>query len=131
MNPSTLRSNLAEIHRYPPGKKARTVPTLIIGQVQNVAQEDFTLVGEISKIYTIQGGGYAPGAGSADSQWATAEGNAYTLIDELNDQLEDDETINGACNHARVSSWNMTPSVDDQGKVFFEFEFTITCWVWP
>jgi hypothetical protein len=145
MNPSTFRSTLAtalaarsgltaigaKVWRYPPGKMATTVPTIVFGQVQNVDQSDFTLVGDTQRIYTLQGGGYAPSAGATDAQWSTAESNAYTLIDEITQELERDETVGGTCNHSRLTTWSLAPSTDESGRVFAEIEFTITIWVWP
>lgn len=142
MNPSTFRSNLktlldargalttlsAQVFRYPPGAQSRLVPTLFVGPIANTSQEDGTLLpsSTLDRTYTISGGGYAPGSGATDAKWGTAESNAWTLISELTDQCLEDETINSACTQARLTNWSLTPSQDDDGRVYMDIDWTIT-----
>lgn len=141
MNVSTFRTNLrtnflarsgvsaigAKFFRYPPGKSATNVPTLFLTNVASVAQTHFTLDGGTERVWQIEGAGYAPATGITDTQWANAEGNARTLIDELTDQLSEDVEQGIAGIHAHVSDWNMTPTHDeDTARDYFSIEFTIT-----
>ena len=64
--------------------------------------------------------------GATDAQWATADSNAWTLISELIDQCVEDQTINGACEWARVTDWASVPSTTDDGTVTVDVTFTIT-----
>lgn len=145
MNPATFRSKLkvqldalsayqtlkVDVFRYPPGSLARTKPTLFIRDAEQVELTDFTLVGNQEERWTITGGAYAPSAGASDTEWATAEENAYTIIDTLADQLVTDPTVNGACNRAKLTSWSSRPSQGDSGIMFVDVEWTITARVFP
>jgi hypothetical protein len=146
MNPSVFRSNLktqlqnlsayntlgAVVFAYPPGQQATTKPTIFLNQVENVTESEFTLAGNQEELFSITGGGYAPGDGSNDTQWGTMETNAWTLLSGLIGQLVTDSTVNGACSHAHVTSWSMTPAqMPENNRVFMDFEFTITARVFP
>lgn len=139
MNPATFRSDLktqldlrsgltsinAEVFRYPPGSKARMAPTLFFDQLQSVFDEDLNLLADRDTTYNLTGGGYAPSSGAEATKWATAEANANTLLEELRAQLVADQTVNGNCERARMVEWTTAPSQTDDGKMFFDFTFTI------
>lgn len=145
MNPASFRSKLktqldvlsayttlkVDVFRYPPGALAQTKPTLFLRDAEQVELSDFTLTGNQQERWTITGGAYAPSAGETDTQWATAEENAYTMVDALADQLVTDPTVNGACNYAKLTSWSSRPSQGDSGLVFVDVEWTITALAFP
>lgn len=140
MNISTFRTNLrtnfiarsgvtaigGKFFKYPPGKSATNVPTLFLTNVASVSQVHATLGGGTERVWQVEGAGYAPATGITDTQWANAEGNARTLIDELTAELSEDveQSIPGI--HAHVAEWSMTPTHDeDTNRDYFSIEFTI------
>ena len=146
MNPSTFRSKLktqlaarsdyttlgVDVFAYPPGKLASTKPTCFVDAIENVTQTGLALDGNTQAEYSVTVGGYAPGVGSKDSEWQTMEANAYTIVNGLIQQLLTDSTVNGACDFARVTSWNLVPSqMPENNRAFMDFEATITVRVFP
>lgn len=144
MNPSTFRTNLkaqldalaayttlkVKVHKYPPGGLALHEPTLFFADSQNI-QDLFTPVGDEETTFTFTGGGYAPGAGASDAQWATAETDAHTIINGLIGQLQSDRTVNAACNWAAVQSWTITPTQTDDGTCYMDITFSLLIRVFP
>lgn len=138
MNPSTFRSNLktqldarsdfsnesATVHRYDPGKTATKWPWLALLDVTNVTQEDQGLAGDQHQTFQFDGVIEARSAGSSGDKWATAEDQAWDLINGLIDQLTDDQTVNGVCERARVTSWVLSTMTDDK-NLWCEIEFQI------
>ena len=139
MNTSTFRTNLktaldalsayttlgADVHKYPPGKAAKMVPTVIVAEV-TANRDDLTLLATQFTNYTVTGGGYAPGAGAADAGWATAESNANTLMAGLGSALIADQTVGGICTKARLESYTVTPTTDDQGRVIMDIAWSVS-----
>lgn len=140
MNTATFRSNLrtqllaranltalgTQVHRYPPGARATVAPTIFFNEV-SVGQDGLHLAGDFDRTYTVTGECYATAPNDSDAEWAVAEGNAVTLVTELENQLDTDPTVNGACSHASLTAWTLTPSQDEgSSRMFMGAEFTIT-----
>lgn len=139
MNPSLFRSTLktgldgrsavsnlnTKVFRYPPGKQAVMTPTLWIVDVAT-AEEDGTLLpsSTLDRTYTVTGGGYCPSSGHTDAKYATAESNAWTLIEELGAQLIETTEVDSERTYARLTGWEFSPSTTEDGKVFIDFTWT-------
>lgn len=146
MRPDQFRSNLktqldaragltnisAKVWRYPPGNMAKNEPTIFFKEVEDVTEGRHTYDNDVERVYTLSGEFYEDAAGAAEAKWATAEQNAYTLIDELSNQLSEDPTVNGACNHARVTTWNLAPTQNpDTDRIYMSGTFVIEIGVYP
>ena len=140
MNTSTFRSNLrtqllvrpnltslgAEVHRYPPGARATVAPTIFFNEV-SVSQDGLHEAGGFDRTYTVTGEAYTRAPNDSDGSWAAAEANAITLVSEVENQLDTDPTVNGACSYAFLTNWTLAPTQDEGGSVMFmSVEFTIT-----
>lgn len=137
MNTATFRTNLktalnavpalstVAVHKYPPGKMATLVPSLIIADI-TVAYDDLTLRGTGFNLYTVNGGGYVPTSGVRDEEWAQAESDASTLLSGLRTALSADHTVGGVCTRARLSTSAIAPAVSDDGRVFMDLTWALS-----
>ena len=140
MNTATFRTNLktlfdarsgvttisGKMEKYPPGKLGTPNPTLFIGTI-NLVQEDLTLLpsSDLNRTYTVSGGGWGGGAGATDTIFAAAEAKAQTLMSELEATCLADQTINGACIQARLTTYELGVVVEPD-NVYFGVDWTIT-----
>ena len=137
MNTTTFRTNLktlldarpgldATVEKYPPGNRGTSAPTLFIGTI-SVENTDGTLLpsSTLDRTYTVNGGGWAGGAGASDAKWAAAETIVNTMMTELEAQCVEDQTINGICTQARLLRWESGVTQEPDGSVYFGVDWVL------